>query len=440
MKRTKLEELAFAFSSPSEMAKPTTWPSYLWDHPELICLRNEVCASENTLLPMTLCNRIFAEFLDGCMENIEITLGDVAFANNLWATMTKHFQNENQRKEVLFSASGINEYFPNIHNDSDGPKKSDGTIKSPQGFMCLNIEVKNERGGGAGNPVMENIGYFIKQVYPTSGLNDKIIKAQKKYESPSLLLEIEGPWLGVSGIINTETIVYHVPLTPMLPFVSPSHELFNQFVCCLASIKRAVGALLYYYGNESRMKPISYDLVPYIFHEEQHENVRRITRRVFESWKGGINIVTKFARRYGKDVHNLIAELGFTPPLIQVKRLPGKWVQVEMEKWNNLQELRNAADKEEAKRQLRKIIDCLKENGYVHGDLRYANLFIRTSPESKTEKVVLLDFDWAGKNNEDTYPLNMNHSIVWPEGVNCGAKLMHSHDEDWLQRIEHGLQ
>ena len=63
MKRTKLEELASAFPSPSEMAKPTTWPSYLWDHPELICLRNKVCTSEKTLLPMTLCNRIFAEFL-----------------------------------------------------------------------------------------------------------------------------------------------------------------------------------------------------------------------------------------------------------------------------------------------------------------------------------------------------------------------------------------
>ncbi|CAG8628255.1 9652_t:CDS:2, partial [Diversispora eburnea] len=48
-------------------------------------------------------------------------------------------------------------------------------------------------------------------------------------------------------------------------------------------------------------------------------------------------------------------------------------------------------------------------------------------------KGMLVDFDWCGKHNQDTYPLAMNTEIPWPDGARSGALLMKAHDKYWLE-------
>jgi hypothetical protein len=54
-------------------------------------------------------------------------------------------------------------------------------------------------------------------------------------------------------------------------------------------------------------------------------------------------------------------------------------------------------------------------------------------------RVVLIDFDWAGKDGVDTYPPFMNTEIAWPSGAGCGEPLRVGHDADWVGMITRRL-
>lgn len=73
----------------------------------------------------------------------------------------------------------------------------------------------------------------------------------------------------------------------------------------------------------------------------------------------------------------------------------------------------------------------MQAKGFVHGDLRESNLKVNIN----TGKLVLLDFDWAGKVGIDVYPPFMNPIIPWPAGAETGKCLEYAHDEDWMARI-----
>jgi RIO-like serine/threonine protein kinase len=52
-------------------------------------------------------------------------------------------------------------------------------------------------------------------------------------------------------------------------------------------------------------------------------------------------------------------------------------------------------------------------NNIVFGDLRDPNILYDTSEA----RVVLVDFDWAGKDGESRYPAMLNPSNAWAEDV-----------------------
>ena len=68
----------------------------------------------------------------------------------------------------------------------------------------------------------------------------------------------------------------------------------------------------------------------------------------------------------------------------------------------------------------------------MHGDMRETNVMIC----SATDSVALIDFEWAGIDGIDVYPLLMNTvSISWPEGAAPGNMLRMEHDEYWMRRL-----
>ena len=141
-----------------------------------------------------------------------------------------------------------------------------------------------------------------------------------------------------------------------------------------------------------------------------------------------VEVIIKFCYRYSQDVHRFCYSMGFAPALISFQPL-GIYFVVVMEKLS-LREL-SRSDIKDAKirKQINIIVQKLKEKCYVHGDIRGSNVMFDT----ERNRVVLLDFDWAGREGIDVYPPFMNPEIKWPEGASAGQPLRHEHDLYWLK-------
>ena len=81
------------------------------------------------------------------------------------------------------------------------------------------------------------------------------------------------------------------------------------------------------------------------------------------------------------------------------------------------------------KKRLSQFLIDLHTAGYVHGDLRSANVFSK----EEDDDIAILDFDWAGKIGVK-YPLTLNHNIIWPKDA-PGRCITKEHDVYWIDKI-----
>ena len=83
---------------------------------------------------------------------------------------------------------------------------------------------------------------------------------------------------------------------------------------------------------------------------------------------------------------------------------------------------------------LRNIVDRLKDEKYVHGDLRTNNIMIRKDSPRECPDLRVVDFDWAGEDNRVRYPADRNTNIKWPG--KAGGLIENGHDwelvSSWL--------
>ena len=72
----------------------------------------------------------------------------------------------------------------------------------------------------------------------------------------------------------------------------------------------------------------------------------------------------------------------------------------------------------------------MKQNGLVHGDLRYPNIIVGADL-----KPMIIDYDWAGAHQTARYPFNLDYEqFPWlpPEG-SSGLEIKFSDDEDAIK-------
>ena len=67
------------------------------------------------------------------------------------------------------------------------------------------------------------------------------------------------------------------------------------------------------------------------------------------------------------------------------------------------------------------------ETRLVHGDFRSPNVLVSMQEGSDDVQVRIIDFDWSGEEGRAFYP-NVNVTLNWPEGVECGSPLKVEHD------------
>jgi hypothetical protein len=157
-------------------------------------------------------------------------------------------------------------------------------------------------------------------------------------------------------------------------------------------------------------------------------------------------ICIKFVRRYSPMAHKFCASKGHAPELIAHNPLLGGWNMVVMDvldidyyalqqpgSYRRLSEI-TIPNRQSLEGGITSLVNGLHESGYVHGDLRDTNFFVRNDGEH----FMLLDFDWAGLIHETRYPMYVNRrDIQRPEGARDCEEITVQHDLDMLKYMFH---
>ncbi len=156
-------------------------------------------------------------------------------------------------------------------------------------------------------------------------------------------------------------------------------------------------------------------------------------------------VVVKFAQTYGAEAHILLAQHDLAPPLLHFKHLNEdgagygalKMVVMGYVEGKTVTKVFNgAALSPNVIGDLERALNILHGEGLVFGDLRRPNIMIMPGP-NKDDTVRLIDFDWAGKENEARYPIHLNQSkeVKWADGVGSYRKIDKRHDIDMLELL-----
>ncbi|ETN18043.1 hypothetical protein PPTG_03762 [Phytophthora nicotianae INRA-310] len=390
-----------------------------------------------TVTPTMLLNEVFAQFDANC-KSIELDSSDVPFALELSNTLSSPFSSEEEFAVTALAL--LNEYlFEGLSDTPIRPKKKIlGEAKSDGTYSCeskLLLSVKFHRENGERDSTMHNIGCYIH------ALPDPV-----DCQIPSFLLDFSGPLLNVSGIVNVgEDKLVCDPLSVSFPLVfSDNDDLLLGLARLCASLKTAVRELrtLSISNSESLKPPMDQLQFPFKRSYEKDGVVtkftytKRIVKCTFEAkTESGVEVIVKFSRTYGKEVHEYCAKAGVAPALLHCETLVSGWIFIVMEKSNSallvnvLQERGLARQLLEPK--INQIRELLRAKNFVHGDLRVSNLMW----EEDKKELTIIDFDWAGKCGEVVYPPLINTTAHWPDGVAPGKVIEAAHDEYWLDLV-----
>ena len=146
-------------------------------------------------------------------------------------------------------------------------------------------------------------------------------------------------------------------------------------------------------------------------------------------------VIVKFTAHYNEVAHRLLAMAGLAPRLHSCDRVIGDLYMVVMERVDgkSVRQLREEKMPLPAiiSEQVSKAVGLLHEHNIVFGDLRDPNILY---DESKG-RVVLVDFDWSGRDGESRYPATLNPSNAWEEDVSPYSIMRKAHDLWQVQRL-----
>jgi len=157
----------------------------------------------------------------------------------------------------------------------------------------------------------------------------------------------------------------------------------------------------------------------------------------------GLQVVVKLVpRSYSHQVHKYLADKELAPKLYgyaEVEGAPAAYVMeyLDPSAWQTLyQQYRpNSPNTEitytpELQTALDNIIETLRSENYVHGDLRTNNIMVRTDVIGNSVDLRVIDFDWAGEAGQVRYPAERNQEIEWPG--EAGEPIMDGHDSEMV--------
>ena len=251
-----------------------------------------------------------------------------------------------------------------------------------------------------------------------------------------------------------------VHLTPMLPLAIPIDDeqsrrdvylAFKAASIVIAMLRADVQRLLEtselpVIPLESRtlpsiteIKPPSLPAISFTLLRRYDEKVPH--RNLYVARLGSTNgdIYVKFTQQYSPELHRFCADKGFAPKLLGFERLIGGWIALAMEKVDIVEpwEIKSFSDLGTWKEEIRALVKAFHEEDFVHGDLRLAN-FIFT--EQSPHKMLLVDFDWGGKEGDAFFPPGkLSKELQVPDDL-LDRPITKEHDNKVLERTFEQLE
>jgi hypothetical protein len=218
------------------------------------------------------------------------------------------------------------------------------------------------------------------------------------------------------------------------------------------SLRRALNSLNRYYETfEEHIPSLSKRYHPFrnSFHAAdgqsvkfEYKNLLQLGKHVWlASLPNGTQVTIKFARHYGAQAHRLLAEAELAPHLYHADEDSSKhyWRMIVMDHIPDALRLDQfhgtRSDGQRVATCIQRAVDLLHRHELVFGDLRLANVLIRS--QNQPLRAYLVDFDWSGKAGEARYPVGISFGgkIKWPDGVRPRGLITKDHDMYWLRNL-----
>jgi serine/threonine protein kinase len=299
--------------------------------------------------------------------------------------------------------------------------------------------------------VIHNITFFSEQHH----------LVRDNTSCPTFLLATGGPWFTILGAVFTDKVI--VQRLTDLVWAGASATLNEPQCYRIAHILHSLGQNIarlkeYYLGikiqkieepQHSRYFPSintycvdsTKEAVSFTYLRPLENNATCVTFLARTNEQKPKHIVVKFVERYGEAAHRLLEEQGTAPRLFyfgQVGVNQGdptyghlRMVVMEYLDGNTVREASKLGNIPTTfLEQVRKPLDYLHEQGFVFGNLRDVNVMI-----TRNREVKLIDFDWAGKEQQVRYPLFLSDEKKWADGVTPGGIIEKGHDIVMLGRL-----
>ncbi|TDL22382.1 hypothetical protein BD410DRAFT_788650 [Rickenella mellea] len=439
------EELHLGRFATSSEIKTLRTPTF---EPLFRCNRPHTAAPP---IPITLLHPEFNLFLEEC-DWRQPSKEDNAFALELAREMSGFFDGDIDRRAsflrvcenhgLSFAASKIKgtEY------------RTDGDMRYNELIYCL-AEQTLEMGSESAEPVFKAGIYYM---YNIRG-NPEFLKVYSPF--PCLGVYLIGATLGFFGLVFTDNTHIQV-LGPALrlDYHHTDVKLRRMTSRYLGAFRRSTERLRKYYETEyPKLKSLDHPsrpdprfpcynrYTPLVDSAAEECEITytkhpRPDNLVFFGKVKDVAVCIKFTTSYSKEAHLHCASLGLAPKLLGFEELPNGWCMVVMDRiddeyiglddtWSNSIPLHIGL-----RDSITNALASLHQAGYVHGDFRAANVMVRRDGR---EGLMLIDFDWAGRDGEVCYPMNVNSGRdLWrPEGSVDEAPILGGHDVEMVQHV-----
>ena len=421
--------------SPSSFGKPSGeegWTSRkLQDLQRFMCFHRFPHDDDNQPTPVVLLDPILAQVSHDC-EHATPSDADCKFAALVASTMSGTFADESLRMREFWRLLD-EEFNVTFQSAKYGKAESDGSFLHLGGLL-VNIEVKNEIGSGGGAIHVQNAAYAAAHAFQAH-------KVRRISVCPTLLIELAGPNMSVSGAVFTD-IATCDQLSPMVSLLwQPHSRLMLQAARCFSAIRKALPSLCKFYEalnqealqHQAPKRQLEYPY-PAKFTGPQGSAMQlhykgKLSSTCFKATmdKQEGFVLVKFCKSYSKEAHICLASSGHAPEFLGMEFLSDEWLMVVMRyvdgcSWDE------AIDKPIAELQV--AVLSLHEAGFVHGDLRSNNILVVSGT------VCIIDFEWAGVADQAVYPFFMNHTdVTWPDNAKDGQPIKQAHDLWWVRLL-----
>ncbi|KZO90904.1 hypothetical protein CALVIDRAFT_373195 [Calocera viscosa TUFC12733] len=371
---------------------------------------------------------------------------DALSLRELFTEINRYFADESARRSAVQPILDKLLNTPVLEIVNTDGSRGDGSyvaeaLGRPGGAETTFFEWKGELNSGGSEPV-QRVASLARKAWR----QDKRKELRDLCCCPAFTIVIQGTHLKIQGIAFVPS-----PHTEELATLSlesnhhPLEDYIRRVYRALVRLRESIRMLEEYYKKLNRQEPLR--CFP------RHRSIKRQvggaqeivyedillpsvhSKTLFSATVDGQDCVVKFPFTYCVEAHRLLADKQLAPKLIACQLVePGRYYCVVMEHLpgQTLDEI-DGPYPQQVVDGLHKVLDTLKEHGFVHGDLRTPNIMYA----SETGQLKVLDFDWAGRDGEVRYPLMMNcdAGISWHPNATPGALILREHDQHLVQLL-----